>query len=551
MWPVRFSFRLLAVQTCIALAAVLVGLSVPAMIVPAGLSEVAVVIRTSPGATAAVTRSVRADGGTVSVPLPLIDGFAARIPAGLESRLRADARVLAVEPDSRVAVQGTASGPATQSDYLQEVGADSVHRAGWDGSGVTVAVVDTGVDQVPDLAGRLVPVLDDRTGRVAPCENLSGEADCTDNYGHGTFMAGIIAGSGASSGGKYQGVAPGARILSVKIAGRDGSADVSNVLAAIQWVVSFRDRYGIRVLNLSLGTDSTQSTLVDPLNYAVERAWQAGVTVVVAASNRGPLPGTISKPGDDPWVLTVGAVDDRGTPTVDDDELPLFSGRGPTAGDGWAKPDLVAPGAHLVSLTAPGSTIDRQFPSSLGAGYGLGSGTSMAAAVVSGSVALMLDANPTLAPDSVKFALTATARPAASTSPFDVGAGVVDAFTAAIHPPPGSANRGNPRSDGLGVLDLSRGRVRLATTGLIPIVVSGLMTAQLVSWDPVGFLTHGWSASTWYLSTWSLLPWRAVQWWGSNWEGSNWEGSQWYGSFDGSSWYGSNWEGSAWYGAWG
>jgi serine protease AprX len=163
----------------------------------------------------------------------------------------------------------------------------------------------------------------------------------------------------------------------------------------------------------------------------------------------------------------------------------------------------------------------------------------------------MLDAHPSLVPDSVKFALTATARPAASTNPFDVGAGVVDAYAATIRPPPGSANSGVPRSNGLGLLDLSRGGVRVATTGLAPTVVSGVMTAQLITWDPSGFLTGNWSASTWYLSPSYLLPWSPVQWWGSNWEGSNWEGSQWYGSFDGSSWYGSNWEGSAWYGAWG
>jgi serine protease AprX len=175
----------------------------------------------------------------------------------------------------------------------------------------------------------------------------------------------------------------------------------------------------------------------------------------------------------------------------------------------------------------------------------------MATAVVSGTVALMLHAHPGLRPDQVKFALMATARPAASASWFDVGAGVVDAYTAAVAPPAGSANGNNPASSGLGVLDLSRGSVRVATTGLSPVVVSGLLTAQLVLWDPVGFLTGDWSATTWYVSVWYLSPWRAVQWWGSNWEGSNWEGSQWYGNFHGSSWYGSNWEGSAWYGAWG
>src|SRR5207249_1124844 len=158
-----------------------------------------------------------------------------------------------------------------------------------------------------DLAGRVLPVTDDLTGQVTTCENLSGDPDCADNYGHGTFLAGIIAGSGASSGGAYKGIAPDAKLVSIKIAGANGACDVSNILAAIQWVVSFKSRYGIKVLNLSLGTDSTQTYRTDPLNYAVERAWAAGIAVVVSASNRGPDPRTISKPGDDPFVITVGA----------------------------------------------------------------------------------------------------------------------------------------------------------------------------------------------------------------------------------------------------
>src|SRR5205814_1325948 len=259
------------------------------------------------------------------------------------------------------------------------------------------------------------PVTDDITGQTTACENLSGESGCGDSFGHGTFIAGIIAGNGASSGGKWQGMAPEANLVSVKIAGRSGAADVSNVLAAIQWVVSFKDRYGIRVLNLSLGTDSTQSYRVDPLNFAVEKAWDAGITVVVAASNRGPDPATISKPGDDPLVITAGAVDDMGTPGLGDDQLPDFSSHGPTAADGLAKPDLAAPGAHIVSLRAPGSSIDTQFPNYVDGSYRKGSGTSMATGVVSGAVALMLQAQPSWTPDRVKFALTATARPAAST----------------------------------------------------------------------------------------------------------------------------------------
>src|SRR4029077_1297314 len=143
---------------------------------------------------------------------------------------------------------------------------------------------------VPDLAGRVLPVSNDLNllKPTSPCENLTGEPTCDDNYGHGTFIAGLIAGNGASSNGAWSGVAPNANLVSVKVAGRDGSADVSNGLAGIQWVVSLKDHYGLKSLNLSLGTDSTQSYRVDPLNYAVEKAWDSGITVVVAASNNGP-----------------------------------------------------------------------------------------------------------------------------------------------------------------------------------------------------------------------------------------------------------------------
>jgi serine protease AprX len=338
--------------------------------------------------------------------------------------------------------------------------ADVAHAHGLNGNGVTVALLDTGIAPVSDLAGRLVDVTDDLTGRVTPCVNFSGEANCADGYGHGTFLAGIIAGDGTASGGSWTGMAPAAHLLSVKVAGRDGSADVSTVLAAIQWVVSFRDRYGIRVLNLSLGTDSTESTTDDPLNYAVERAWQSGILVVVAASNRGPGPRTISKPGDDPWVVTVGAVDDLGTATVVDDRLPSFSSRGPTTADGWAKPDLVAPGAHIVSLRAPGSEIDAQYPSSIDGAYRRGSGTSMSTAVVSGAAALAVQADPGATPDEIKQSLRVTARRVAADDVMAVGAGELDAYAAATRTPSGSANAGAPRCNGLSSLNGGRGGLR-------------------------------------------------------------------------------------------
>jgi serine protease AprX len=512
-----------------------------------------VIVQERAGAGSAPEEAVRRLGGQVTRALPIVGGFAATVPAAVVGGLARLPGVRAVTPDGKLRVQGAASAGTIRSVYPKVVRADAAWQRGITGRGVTVAVLDTGVASVPDLAGRLVQVRDDLTGEVTPCKNLSGELDCNDRYGHGTFIAGLVAGSGASSGGKWKGVAPEASILSVKAAGADGAADVSNILAAIQWVVSFKDRYNIRVLNLSLGTDSKQDWKADPLNYAVERAWAAGMTVVVAASNEGPSPGTITKPADDPWVITVGATDDRGTAGVSDDRLPDFSGRGPTA-HGLAKPDVAAPGAHVISLRAPGSTIDTKFPNYIDGSYRQGSGTSMATGVVSGAVALTLQANPGFTPDRVKYALTATARDAASNDPMAVGSGVVDASAASFSAPAGVANQGLARSNGKGSLALSRGSVQVKTDSLLGTVLGPVLgatlTAQLLLWNPGGYTGSQWIPSDWYVSTWEVNRWNRVSWYGNDWPGFKWRGSTWYGQEQDDESYGSSLPGSAWYGAW-
>src|SRR5581483_5966114 len=217
-----------------------------------------------------------------------------------------------------------------RSVYNQAIGAVSTQQSGNQGQGVTVAVLDTGVSSVPDLANRIVSIPLDPAGLLrTPCLNLSSESTCDDNFGHGTFIAGLIAGSGASSFGQYKGVAPQANILAVKLAGRDGISSVSQVLAGIQWVVANKDQFGIRVMNLSLRTDSNLSYRLDPMNFAVEQAWAKGIVVVVSAGNSGPGPQTIAKPADDPWVISVGSTDDHGTATLGDDAVVGFSSRGP------------------------------------------------------------------------------------------------------------------------------------------------------------------------------------------------------------------------------
>jgi serine protease AprX len=535
----------------------------PASEPTAGSRSVIIVAR--PGQAPAALSHITALGGKVTRELPLVDGFAADVPNRVLPALRSSPAIRSLTPDAAVqlaslgARQTATVDPEPTSVYPQALRADRVWREGNKGQGVTVALIDTGVSSSPDLSGRMVSVKDGLLSPSTPCKNLSGEPSCQDNYGHGTFVGGVIAGDGSASGGTYTGVAPGAKLLSVKVAGADGSTDVSNILAAIQWVVSYRSTYSIRVLNLSLSTDSTQTYLTDPFNYAVERAWDAGIVVVVSASNRGPGASTISKPGDDPLVITVGSTDDRGTPGIEDDELPDFSSRGPTIPDGLAKPDLVAPGSHLMSLRSVGSTIDRQLPSPTGA-YHRGSGTSFSAAATSGVVALMLAAHPGMQPDQVKYALKQSSRTLpAGTDPAVVGAGTVDASRAVLDPPAGAANVGVIRSNGTGLLDASRGHVTVQTTTVPGTLVNGTLTAQLVLWNPTGYLL-GWSPVSWVVSPWALTPFQPVRWSDDDWSGRNWGGRNWGGgTWQGSTWngapverdYGSPTDGALWYGAWG
>ena len=330
------------------------------------------------------------------------------------------------------------------------MGADALQAQGIDGSGVGIAIIDTGVADLPDFAGR-------RTGML----DLSGDGDDVDAYGHGTFIAGIAAGNGASSGGANAGVAPGAHVIPVKIAGRNGASDISHVLAAIQYVVSFKDTYDIGVLNLSLGTDSDQTQLLSPLNHAVERAWDAGIVVVVSGGNHGDEgPGRIPKPADDPLVITVGATDSMGTVDRADDKVAGYSSLGPSIADGFEKPDIVAPGSHLVSLIAPGSKLDTDFPSShLDAAHAQGSGTSFAAGVASGAAALLRQAHPDWTPDQVKEAMTSSAAPGPVGIRNVDGFGALDVTAASLATPaPDSQGGGRPRHGSR----VARGRPRVA-----------------------------------------------------------------------------------------
>ncbi|MDQ3956719.1 MAG: S8 family peptidase [Actinomycetota bacterium] len=515
------------------------------------------------GAASAVSagNAVTSVGGEVDRVLPIVDGVAARVPSHSVDDLRRDPRVRSVAPNDGIAFEGGADS-STGHRIQKIVGADSLWAQGVTGAGTTVALLDTGVYAAhPDLAGRVVH-----------CEDLSHEAgteaECADTFGHGTFMAGLIAGDGTASNGKYTGAAPEARIVSVKAAGFDGATDVSTVLAGIQWIVAHKDVYDIRVMNLSLGTDSAQDYRLSPLNYAVERAWASGIAVVVSAGNSGPGAATVMKPGDDPYVITVGASNDEGSMAIGDDRVPVFSSRGPTRANGLAKPDLVSPGVHTVSLRSPGSAIDQRYgaTAAVGAGYFKGTGTSMATATVSGVVAQVLQRDPSLTPDQVKARLMATARPIAETDATRAGAGLVDAYAAATSTSTAAANQDVDPSSGIGFLEGDRGSAGVeVVTPLGQITLQGEFVAQtdpsqlsptnpagLVPWAGATWKAEGWDPESWAGATWKSGDWAGATWKGATWKATVWDGATWKGAtwknaeWDGATWKGVDWDGATW-----
>ena len=526
----------------------------------AGGSMVELIVQGVSGATSAAEAVTRL-GGRVDTFLPIVDGVSARLPAGSVDELRIDPGVRSVSTNDPVAFEGTAD--RSISHRIQKViRSDKLWSQGISGAGTTVALLDTGIYAAhPDLAGRVVH-----------CEDLTSEAgteaECADTFGHGTFMAGLIAGDGTSSNGKYVGAAPGATLVSVKAAGFDGATDVSTILAGIQWIVAHKDVYGIRVMNLSLGTDSAQDYRLSPLNYAVERAWASGIAVVVSAGNSGPGAATVMKPGDDPYVITVGASNDEGSIPVNDDRVPVFSSRGPTRANGLAKPDLVSPGVHTVSLRSPGSAIDQRYGSTARVDdlYFKGTGTSMATATVSGIVAQMLQSNPTLTPDGVKFRLMATARSIAETDPSRTGAGLVDAYAAATSTLIGLANQGLTLSDGVGELNPSRGTVGveivtpvgqlwlqgeyIAQTDLTKVSLTN--PAGVVPWSGATWKAEGWDPASWEGATWKTDEWAGATWKGATWKATVWDGATWKGAtwknadWDGATWKDFDWDGATW-----
>ncbi|MFG1607616.1 S8 family serine peptidase [Actinoplanes sp. NPDC049265] len=441
------------------------------------------------------------------------------------------------------------------------------------GAGIGVALIDSGVSPVPGL---------NSAGKVINGPDLSFESQAPnlrhlDTYGHGTHMAGIIAGSDPATvtgTARFDGVAPGAHIVALKVASSDGASDVSQVIAGIDWVVEHRTDPGlnIRVLNLSFGTESTQPATLDPLAFAVEQAWQKGIVVVVSAGNDGFTANNLTMPAADPDVIAVGAADAKGTETRADDVVADFSNRG----NAVRHADVLASGRSVVSLRVPGSYVDRTYPTARlsttadpAQRFLRGSGTSQAAAVVSGAVALLLQQRPSLTPDQVKRLLMSTAKPITGADAYAAGSGQIDILTAATTPRPSSAPQVNVAATGLGTLEKSRGGVHVYDPSN-NVMLSGekdifgktwsagtwaAASRTQNSWKDGSFNGTLWAGKAFGADvsgqrTWSSVAWTGRSWAGANWAGRSWADAQWTGrSWAGRSWAGRSWASADWSGA--
>ena len=373
---------------------------------------------------------VQLAGGSFGRVLPGIASQVAIVPNSLLRSLASSPFVARVSLDRKVVGVMERTGAT--------VGAAAARaQFGYDGAGIGIAILDSGVAAWHDDLGNA-------TGgqRVAHFADFVADgATAYDDYGHGTHVAGIIAGNGLDSDGARTGLAPGAHIVALKVLDASGRGHVSDVIAALDHAIAQRDAFNIRVINLSVATGVYESYDTDPLTLAAQRAVATGITVVAAAGNNGRNAdgltqyGGITSPGNAPWVLTVGASSHMGTVDRSDDTIARFTSRGPTAVDRRAKPDLLAPGVGIESLSNPDSALYSSSPSALLPGtrpttylpYLSMTGTSMSAPVVSGTIALMLQANPSLTPNAIKAILQYTAEARTQYDPLTQGAGFLNA----------------------------------------------------------------------------------------------------------------------------
>src|SRR2546426_1765397 len=498
--------------------------------------------------------------------LSLIDAAAGFANAAGISAMSLVPTVAFIHHDATVGPRRSAEPPvAAPPDQFSEVyprvvKAHRVWQQGIAGRGVTVAILDSGVAADADLI--------EPANRILASVNFADERLTSDPGGHGTHIAGIVAGNGTRAGGEFRGIAPQANVVDVRVLGRTGSGRISSVIRGIEWVLAHRTVYNIRVINLSFGARANLSYRADPMSAAVEIAWRRGLVVVAASGNGGPERDTVVTPGIDPYVITVGATDDRGTVSRPDDMFAWFSAWG--SADSNAKPDLVAPGRRLVSIRVPGSALDTLFPDRVvmaqnGSTYFRLTGTSMATGVVSGAAALLLESRPNLTPDQVKALLVGTTQQYGQASgkglpdPIADGGGLLDADAATV-----MATRDTAPDDG-GLLPGGLLLGGLVPSGLVPSALQpvahlpsangGLRPAdgfaralypvlfgsplhwkdptlggidwQALTWDSVVWDSIAWDNFAWDSVVWDSVAWDSIAWDSVAWDSVAWDSVAW------------------------
>lgn len=484
-----------------------------------GDEAVPVLVYTEPDATDVVQEALPA--GVVTTEFPSFDAVAAYVTPDEIATLSQESDVNMIVADNPVFGLDYKSSMDITNLAIGLGDVKSPAAGGPDGSGVGVAIIDSGVATTTDLRdSRIVGWKDFVNNKKAPY----------DDAGHGTFVAGLIAGDGTASlplenGGyatmQFRGVAPAANVIGIKVLDSTGQGRASAVMAGVLWAVVHKNDYGIRVINLSIGSNPVAPVQYDPIAQAVELAWKHGITVVCAAGNEGEFgPGGILSPGNSPYVLTVGASDTRQTATLADDVMTYYSSIGPTLFDEFAKPDVVAPGNRLISVRKSGSYIDVNFPQNLipvasyapsapadtQPGYLMLSGTSTSAPVTAGAVALLLDADPRLSPDDVKVRLMRTADPLPGASVYQEGAGLIDVDGAL-------ADRSRAKGYALSA-DLGDGTTILSDD-------------VYAAWDKQAWMKYGWTKFRWTKFRWTKFRWTGVSWTKFRWTKFRWTDVAW------------------------
>jgi serine protease AprX len=443
---------------------------------------------------------------------------------------------------------------ATMADVRRIIRADVANQQGYTGKGVGVALIDTGVAPVPGLT----------SGNIVNGPDLSLESQVAnlahrDTYGHGTHMAGIIAGRDNTSGTGFRGIAPDAKLTSIKVGMANGAVDITQVLAAIDWVVAHRNddpANPIRIINLSYGTDSTLPNAANALSAAVQNARRAGILVVVAAGNTG---NAMTSPAYDPFVLTVGGTDPYGTTYYGDDVIADFSSR---TGIEGRSVDLYAPGRSIVSLRDPGAYVDVTYPTArVGDRFFKGSGTSQAAAVVTGAAAVYLQKWSNDTPDQIKCNLYHQSRPVpgAPWGQVDLSYALEGAWTCGISAPEATGSGGFQGTRGTCVVTINGASLTGERDIFGPLSASAWAAASKAgtAWSGGNWMGRPWTGTGWTTATygqanWSGRAWSGRAWSGRAWSDLAWAGATWTGrawsssSFSGQTWAGATWKGAAW-----